>query len=117
MSFHEFNPFTGRLKQSTQSQPLYPLSPQPLQSTELPVMMYDTIKTKPVKVASSTVGNYSTLPPKLAELYKKYQADLSKPSYTLGGRKDKVLYAISVVGVIAGFATNMYYLIADKKNE
>ncbi|XP_053978238.1 cytochrome c oxidase subunit 7A1, mitochondrial [Hylaeus volcanicus] len=111
MSVHEFNPFTGRLKQSTSTRPLYPLSPRPLQSAEPPVIMYDTILTKPVKVESPRSGKFSTLPPKLAELQKKYQADMSKPVYLMGGMKDKILFRFTVVATAVAFATNMYYIL------
>ncbi|XP_043262914.1 uncharacterized protein LOC122403431 [Colletes gigas] len=109
MSFHEFNSLTGRLKQSTQLQSLNPLPPRPLQSSEIPVMIYDSIKTKPLKVATPT-ENYSTLPPRMAALYKKYQADMTKPVYRMGGKKDRILYGISIIGVTIGFVMNIYYL-------
>ena len=114
MSFHEFNQFTGRLKQSTQTQALHPLSPRPLQTTEPPVMIYDSIKTKPVGV-SPVQASYSTLSPKMAALMKKYQADLTKPSYMLGGKKDKVLMAITVALTGSLFVANMYYLFQTEK--
>ncbi|XP_076239374.1 cytochrome c oxidase subunit 7A2-like, mitochondrial [Calliopsis andreniformis] len=114
MSFHEFNPFSGRLRRSTQSQSLSPVLPRPLQSAEVPVMIYDTIKTKPVG-AKSTQGNYSTLSPKMAELYKKYQADLSKPSYLLAGKRDKIMYAITIALTVATTLANSYYLFSRTK--
>lgn len=48
-------------------------SPRPLQSTEPPVMIYDTVKTKPATTKVVAKASYSTLSPKLAKLYKKYQ--------------------------------------------
>ena len=114
MSFHEFNQFTGRLKQSTQTQALHPVSPRPLQTTEPPVMIYDSIKTKPVGT-SPAQASYSTLSPKMAALYKKYQADLTKPSYMLGGKKDKLLMAATVAMCGALFVTNVFYLFQTEK--
>ncbi|XP_076629218.1 uncharacterized protein LOC143345727 [Colletes latitarsis] len=114
MSFHEFNPLTGRLKQSTQPQSLSPLPPRSLQSSEIPVMIYDSVKTKPLKVANST-GNYSTLPPKMAALYKKYQADLSKPVYNMGGKMDKILFGVTSLAATACFVMNIYYLSKGAK--
>ncbi|XP_076297749.1 uncharacterized protein LOC143217391 [Lasioglossum baleicum] len=114
MPFHEFNQVTGRLKQSANTQPLYPVSPRPLQSTEVDIM-YDSVRTKPVKVQSPLRAGLSTLSPKLAELFRKYQADLEKPVYTLGGKKDRVLYAITIVGLTVGFTLNMYGLLNMKK--
>nr|XP_033338070.1 uncharacterized protein LOC117227163 [Megalopta genalis] len=110
MSFHEFNPFTGRLKQSTKVQPLYPVNPRPLQSIEIDIM-YDSIKTKPVKTTAPGTAGYSTLDPKLAKLYRKYQANLETYSYTLGGRKDRILVAATVLLTVTGFAANVYNLI------
>ncbi|XP_076673468.1 uncharacterized protein LOC143371765 [Andrena cerasifolii] len=113
MSFHEFNQFTGRLKQSTQTQALHPVSPRPLQATE-PIMIYDSIKTKPVGT-SPAQASYSTLSPRMAALYKKYQADLTKPSYMLGGKRDKVLMAVTVALTGALALSNMYYVIKTEK--
>ncbi|XP_011175365.1 uncharacterized protein LOC105207538 [Solenopsis invicta] len=103
MRFYQFNSFTGRLKPSTSFQPLYPISPLPLQKTE-PVMIYDSIKTKPVTVtpaASYCTEKPRTLDPKMWAKFKHYAATIDKPVYLAGGKKDKMLFLFTVgyVGV------------------
>ncbi|XP_031847548.1 uncharacterized protein LOC116433527 [Nomia melanderi] len=117
MSFHDFNKFTGQLKQSTQSQPLYPLSPQPLDKREPRAMMFDSKKTKPVSTSLSK-SNYSTVPAKIKELQKRYQADLSVPSYLLAGKRDVLLFRFTVALTTFGFFANLYkwYQIEKKGN-
>ncbi|XP_076655403.1 uncharacterized protein LOC143360449 [Halictus rubicundus] len=114
MPFHEFNQVTGRLKQSANTQPLYPVSPRPVQSTEVD-MMFDSVKTKPVKVRSPITAGLSTLSPKLAEVFRKYQIDLERPVYIIAGRKDKLLYALTVAGLTAGFAATMGGILTRSK--
>ncbi|XP_077276275.1 uncharacterized protein LOC143905041 isoform X1 [Temnothorax americanus] len=101
MPFYQFNSFTGRLKPSTNLQPLYPISPLPLQKSE-PVVIYDSIKTKPVTAtpkASYCTDKPPTLDPKLWAKYKHFQAALDKPVYLAGGKKDKILFAFTVAYV------------------
>ncbi|XP_012535270.1 uncharacterized protein LOC105836052 [Monomorium pharaonis] len=101
MPFFQFNSFTGRLKPSTSFQPLYPISPRSLPEGQ-PVMIYDTIKTKPVRVtpkASYCTDKPSTLDPKLWAKFKHFQAALDKPVYLAGGKKDKMLFAFTVAYV------------------
>ncbi|XP_078036586.1 uncharacterized protein LOC144469804 [Augochlora pura] len=109
MSFHEFNPFTGRLKQSTKIQPLNPLKPYPLQNREVEIM-YDSIKTKPVRTVAPGTAGYSTVNTKLLKLFKQYQTNLETASYTLGGRKDKIMIAASVILTVGGFGVNIFQL-------
>ncbi|CAL1677910.1 unnamed protein product [Lasius platythorax] len=92
MPFYQFNSFTGRLKPSANFQPLYPLRSEP-------VMIYDTIKTKPLTVTPKSgycTDKPPTLDPKMWAKYKHFQAALDKPVYLAGGRKDKILFGITV---------------------
>ncbi|XP_050449998.1 uncharacterized protein LOC126850751 isoform X1 [Cataglyphis hispanica] len=99
MPFYQYNSFTGRIKPSTSFQPLYPLSPIPLQRTEPPVIIYDTIKTKPVSVTPKSgycTDKPPTLDPKMWAKYKHFQAVIDKPVYLAGGKKDKILFGVTV---------------------
>ncbi|XP_076174266.1 uncharacterized protein LOC143150110 [Ptiloglossa arizonensis] len=115
MSFHEFNPVTSRLKESTRPQPLYPVSPRPLKNIENPVMFYDSIKTKPVKTMLNRQAEYSTLSPRMATLYKKFQRDLTIPSYLLAGTRDVIIIRSLWVGTMASFAYSMCKLYEISK--
>ncbi|PBC31196.1 Cytochrome c oxidase subunit [Apis cerana cerana] len=103
MSFHQFNAFTGRLKQSTQLQALYPLSPKPLEKIETPKMMFDSIKTKIASTSSSLSRHQSTIPPKMKKLQQEWQVDLSKPSFLLRGTSDLIIYRVTVATTLLGF--------------
>ncbi|XP_011878475.1 PREDICTED: uncharacterized protein LOC105567859 isoform X2 [Vollenhovia emeryi] len=95
MPFYQYNSFTGRLKPSGNLQPLYPIKSEP-------VMIYDSIKTKPVTVtpkASYCTDKPPTLDPKLWSKYKHFQAAIEKPVYLAGGKKDKMLFAFTVAYV------------------
>ncbi|KAK1126290.1 hypothetical protein K0M31_004921 [Melipona bicolor] len=107
MSFHQFSKFTGRLKQATQLQALYPLSPRPLEKIEAPKLMFDSIKTK---VASTSLSkqHYSTITPKMKKLQQEWQAS-DAPSYLLRGSSDKLIYYFSVVATITSTVVNFYY--------
>ncbi|XP_012271154.1 uncharacterized protein LOC105694777 [Orussus abietinus] len=98
MPFNEFNSLTGRLKESTKLQPLYPISPIRADKVEPPVIMFDSIRTKPVKtITSQQVAEYSSkIDPKMAANFKKFQ-DWTKPVYLLGGTRDKVFFGINLV--------------------
>ncbi|XP_003689911.1 uncharacterized protein LOC100870212 [Apis florea] len=109
MSFHRFSAFTGRLKQSTQLQALYPLSPKPLEKIEAPKMMFDSIKTK-VASTSNFSRHHSTIPPKMKKLQQEWQADLSKPTFLLRGTSDLILYRFTIVTTVLGFIINLYYI-------
>ncbi|XP_071864519.1 uncharacterized protein [Bombus fervidus] len=114
MSFHQFNAFTGRLKQSTQLQALYPLSPRPLEKIEPIKMMFDSVKTKPSTVLSGK-QNYCTVPAKIKKLQQEWQADLTKPTYLLRGGSDKMIVVGLSAFIAIGFISNMYYLLQLKK--
>ncbi|KOX72107.1 hypothetical protein WN51_00968 [Melipona quadrifasciata] len=107
MSFHQFSKFTGRLKQATQLQALYPLSPRPLEKIEAPKLMFDTIKTK---VASTSLSkqHYSTIPSKMKKFQQEWQAS-NEPTYLLRGSSDKLIYYFSVVTCVIGTVVNLYY--------
>ncbi|GAB1863251.1 Cytochrome c oxidase subunit 7A-related protein, mitochondrial [Camponotus japonicus] len=116
MPFYQYNSFTGRIKPSANFQPLYPLSPVPLQRTEPPVMIYDTIKTKPVTVTPKS--GYSTdkptsLDPKLYQKFKLFQANMDNPVYLAGGKKDKILFGITVAYI--GICTVQSLVFAAKE--
>ncbi|KAK2579527.1 hypothetical protein KPH14_010830 [Odynerus spinipes] len=116
MSFHEFNPFTGRLKESTHFQPFYPLKPSALQKSEPPAMIWDTINTKPVAVKSQTAGFASSVDPKILEKFKHFQKDIHKPVYLMGGTKDKILFGITLaLFSVCAYKTAEFYYIASKK--
>ncbi|XP_015184745.1 PREDICTED: uncharacterized protein LOC107070764 [Polistes dominula] len=97
MTYYEFNPFTGRLKESTRFQPYYPLKPSALSKVEQ-TLIWDTMKTKPaeVKSAASVSSSSSSVDPKLLEKYKFFQRDIHKPVYLMGGTKDKILFGITI---------------------
>ncbi|CAK9794807.1 hypothetical protein ANTQUA_LOCUS87 [Anthophora quadrimaculata] len=114
MSFHQFNSTTGRLKQSTQLQALSPLLPRPLQKVDLPKMVYDTVKTKPVKT-SPPAKSYSTLCPKIAKLQKEMQADLTKPVYLIRGTPDKILFGLTCVLLLGSCINTAYQFTVLKK--
>ncbi|XP_015601541.1 uncharacterized protein LOC107270745 isoform X2 [Cephus cinctus] len=101
MPFHQFNPFTGRLKQTNHLQPLYPLAPHPLEKAEPPKMLWDSMLTKPAKVGPSVgVARFSKVDPKLLAKYKKFQEPNGIPVYLKGGPMDKVLVGLTF-GLIA----------------
>ncbi|XP_029045916.1 uncharacterized protein LOC114877464 isoform X1 [Osmia bicornis bicornis] len=106
MSFHQFNPFTGRLKPATQSQAFYPLAPSKLQIAD-PIMVTES---KPKSVQSSNV-KMAKASSRIAELQKKFQADLSKPSYLLAGTRDVIIYRSCIALTAMSFLANMYYMI------
>ncbi|XP_014468312.1 PREDICTED: uncharacterized protein LOC106741134 isoform X2 [Dinoponera quadriceps] len=104
MSFHKFNPFTGRLKPATNFQPFYPLKTEQM-------MIYDTIKTKPATITAKAdycTDKPRTLDPKMWAKYKHFQSDLKKPVYLMGGRKDKVLFGITVALIAVSTAQSLY---------
>ncbi|XP_011702134.1 PREDICTED: uncharacterized protein LOC105458491 [Wasmannia auropunctata] len=101
MPFYQYNSFTGKLKPSVNFQPLYPLSPLPLQKGD-PVIIFDTVKTKPVMVtpkASYCTDKPPTLDPKMWAKYKHFQAVIDKPVYLAGGKKDKALFLFTAAYV------------------
>ncbi|KAK9307835.1 hypothetical protein QLX08_001915 [Tetragonisca angustula] len=107
MSFHQFSKFTGRLRQATQLQALYPLSPRPLEKIEAPKLLFDSIKTK---VASTSLSkqHYSTIPSKMKKLQQHWQAN-DAPTYLIRGTSDKLIYYFCVVATVASTAVNLYY--------
>lgn len=105
MPFHQFNSFTGRLKESSRLDPFYPISPAPLDKAEQ-IMIYDSVKITPVKAGAATqAAGYSTLPTKFAEAFKRFQVDIHSPIFVMGGPKDKALYMATAiaVGCLSGF--------------
>ncbi|KAL0101964.1 hypothetical protein PUN28_018491 [Cardiocondyla obscurior] len=99
MPFFNYNQFTGRLKTSTNLQPLYPIKSEP-------TIIYDSVKTKPVTVTPK--ANYCTekprtLSPQIWAKFKHYQNALNAdvPVYIAGGRKDKalVLFTAAYIGI------------------
>ncbi|XP_032665964.1 uncharacterized protein LOC116841748 isoform X2 [Odontomachus brunneus] len=109
MPFYQFNSFTGSLKPSTNFQPFFPIK------TER-VMIYDTVKTKPA-VVTSTAGYCTnkprTLDPKMWAKYKHFQANLDKPVYLMGGKKDKILFGFTVAYVGLCTMQSFYFLIKE----
>ncbi|XP_017878785.1 uncharacterized protein LOC108624181 [Ceratina calcarata] len=115
MSFHQFNPLTGRLRQSSQLQSLYPLSPRPLEKSEQ-IMMYDTNKTKPVTTPQQGAKRFaSTVDATVAKFQKAYQVDPSKPTYLLRGKSDRLLLGINTAICVTSFVINMYYMNVLRK--
>nr|XP_003706162.1 PREDICTED: uncharacterized protein LOC100882819 [Megachile rotundata] len=113
MSFYRFNSFTGRLTQVSQNQALNPLAPNKLQTTEVPSLIYDSIKTKPVQTAVRR--HKSTLHPRMEQLYKKFQEDMTKPSYLLRGTSDLIIFRICVALTTISLGFSAYYFIELKK--
>ncbi|XP_011340872.1 uncharacterized protein LOC105281377 isoform X2 [Ooceraea biroi] len=110
MRFYQFNAFTGRLKQSTKFQPLYPVKAEP-------VMIYDTIKTKPVTITPAlnycTDKKPATLSPKMWAEYKYFASVIDKPVYLAKGAKDKFWFRFTVAYV--GLCTlQSFYFIAKE---
>ncbi|XP_047359118.1 uncharacterized protein LOC124952781 [Vespa velutina] len=114
MTHNEFNPFTGRLKKSTRFQPLYPLNPSILNTSEQKII-WDTMMTKPAEVKSQGVGQ-TTIDPKLLEKYSFFQKDLNKPVYRLAGGRDKILYGVTlaIMSVALVDAGTFLYELAKK---
>ncbi|XP_018368819.1 PREDICTED: uncharacterized protein LOC108764910 isoform X3 [Trachymyrmex cornetzi] len=102
MPFYQYNSFTGKLKPSTNFQPLYPIKSEP-------VIIYDSIKTKPLTVTPKsgycTGGKPATLDTKLWTKYKHYGEALKKdiPVYLSGGRRDRVMFG--AIAAYVGFCT------------
>ncbi|XP_012062726.1 PREDICTED: uncharacterized protein LOC105626025 isoform X2 [Atta cephalotes] len=117
MPFYQYNSFTGKLKPSTNFQPLYPISPLPLQKSE-PVIIYDSIKTKPLTVTPKSgycTDKPVTLDSKLWAKYKHYGVILKKdiPIYLAGGRRDKIMFG--AIATYIGFCTfNSCYVIVKQ---
>ncbi|XP_043502011.1 uncharacterized protein LOC122524033 [Polistes fuscatus] len=95
MTYYEFNPFTGRLKESTRFQPYYPLKPSALNTAEQK-LIWDTMATKPAEVKPSASVSTSSVDSKLLQNYKFFQRDIHKPVYLMGGTKDRVLLGITI---------------------
>ncbi len=119
MPCDQFKSFTGRLKESSQLQPLYPISTNPLNKLNPPKMIWDSIKTKPLKTTSTSSAAFSTLDPKLIAKYKKFQTNLEKPVYLMGGTPDKILFGITCALVAAGViqSLKLFYDMASPKKE
>ncbi|KAF7992785.1 hypothetical protein HCN44_005129 [Aphidius gifuensis] len=106
MPSHQFDKFTGRLKNSTNFQPLSPIAPVPLQQAEPPKMIWDSIKTKPATILSGPqAANMSTCCPRVLANQKKFQPPnyMEKEVWKMGGRKDKVLFGITCALMLYGF--------------
>ncbi|XP_011314739.1 uncharacterized protein [Fopius arisanus] len=108
MPFYQFNQFTGRLKNSTNLQPLYPISPNPLQTADQPTMIWDSVKTQAAKVnspAAGSGGNVSSLPPQVVAKMKKFQTLgwRGTPVYLMGGSPDKILLGLTIAVMGWGF--------------
>ncbi|KAI4501539.1 hypothetical protein M0802_003416 [Mischocyttarus mexicanus] len=105
MTYYEFNPFTGRLKESTKFQPYYPLKPSALNKADQK-LIWDIMATKTAEIKSSSaevkakslpgVDSYRGVDPKLVAKYKFFQRDLSKPVYLMGGTKDRILFGVTI---------------------
>ncbi|KAI4489042.1 hypothetical protein M0804_004540 [Polistes exclamans] len=110
MTYYEFNPFTGRLKESTRFQPYYPLKPSALNTAEQK-LIWDIMTTKPAEVKSSASVGSSTVDPKLLAKYKFFQKDIHKPVYLMGGAKDRILFGITIVltGLISADVARFVY--------
>ncbi|XP_011637489.1 uncharacterized protein LOC105427460 isoform X1 [Pogonomyrmex barbatus] len=115
MPFYQFNSFTGRLKPSTNFQPLYPISPLPLQKAE-PVIIYDSAKTKPMTSKNYCTDKPKTLDPKMWAKYKHFQAALDKPVYLAGGKKDKLLFGFTVAYLAVCSAQSLVFILKDCLN-
>ncbi|XP_011055279.1 PREDICTED: uncharacterized protein LOC105146598 isoform X2 [Acromyrmex echinatior] len=111
MPFYQYNSFTGKLKPSTNFQPLYPIKSEP-------IIIYDSIKTKSLTVTPKSdycTSKPATLDPKLWAKYKHYGEALKKdvPIYLAGGRKDRIVFGAVVAYV--GFCTaNSFYFIVKE---
>ncbi|XP_058810183.1 uncharacterized protein LOC131675272 [Phymastichus coffea] len=117
MPFYQFNSSTGRLKKSAYLQPLYPTSTHPLNKKELLEMIWDSIKTKPLRTISPSSMGFSTLNPKMLAKYKKFQVNVEKPVYLMGGSPDKILFTTTCILVVAGVAQclKLFYDMANPK--
>ncbi|XP_018406936.1 PREDICTED: uncharacterized protein LOC108783016 isoform X2 [Cyphomyrmex costatus] len=108
MPFYQYNSFTGKLKPSTNFQPLYPIKSEP-------VVIYDSIKTKPVTItpkAGYCTDKPPTLNPKLWAKYKHYGEALQKdiPVYIAGGKSDKIIFGL-VCATVGICTLNSFYVI------
>ncbi|XP_003426168.1 uncharacterized protein LOC100115623 isoform X2 [Nasonia vitripennis] len=94
-------------------------STDPLNKLNPPNMIWDSIKTKTLKTTSTSSAAFSTLDPKLIAKYKKFQANLEKPVYLMGGTPDKILFGITCVLVAAGVikSLKLCYDMANPKKE
>ncbi|XP_018356438.1 PREDICTED: uncharacterized protein LOC108756837 isoform X1 [Trachymyrmex septentrionalis] len=117
MPFYQYNSFTGKLKPSTNFQPLYPISPLPLQKSE-PVIIYDSINTKPLTVTPKSgycTDKPATLSPKMWAKYKYFGKTLQKdiPVYLSTGRRDKIIFGAIVTSI--GFCTlnSIYFAVKN----
>ncbi|XP_043271016.1 uncharacterized protein [Venturia canescens] len=103
MPSYQFNHFTGRLRESTHFQPLYPISATPLHSADPPKMIYDTIKTKPATAGSarswSSTVQEGKLPEKMLKTMVAYQKDVEAPIFLIKGTPDKIMFGMSCVGL------------------
>ncbi|XP_018311067.1 uncharacterized protein [Mycetomoellerius zeteki] len=111
MPFYQYNSFTGKLKPSTNFQPLYPIKSEP-------VIIYDSIKTKPLTVTPKSgycTNKPLTLDTTVWKKYKLFGEALRKdmPIHVSGGRKDKLLYGF--IATYVGLCTlNSFYFIAKE---
>ncbi|XP_014229469.1 uncharacterized protein LOC106654213 [Trichogramma pretiosum] len=118
MPHYKYSSLAGRLLPSqTHLQPLHPTSLLPVDKADPPKMIWDSIKTKTLKTAPLSAASFSTLDPKLLAKYKKFQANVEKPVFLMGGPPDKILFgatcAIVVVGVAQCF--KLFYDMANPK--
>ncbi|XP_051156019.1 uncharacterized protein LOC127278363 [Leptopilina boulardi] len=116
MPFFKFSHLTGRLTENNRLIPLNPIKPIPLESAEIPVIKYDTIKTQAVKSAPATGtqktnSEYGRLHPKNHALMKTLQADLEAPVFLARGAPDKILFGITFALVVGGVLESLRFLV------
>ncbi|KAF7389119.1 hypothetical protein HZH66_010256 [Vespula vulgaris] len=103
MTHNDFNPFTGRLKKSTRFQPLYPLKPSVLNTSEQK-LIWDSMTTKSAEVKAPDTGRSSSNL-KIYKTYEFFQKNIHAPVYKMAGTKDMLLFGITLT-IMAGCAVN-----------
>ncbi|KAL2724156.1 uncharacterized protein V1478_008669 [Vespula squamosa] len=110
MTHNEFNPFTGRLKKSTRFQPLYPLNPSILNTTEQK-LIWDSMTTKSAEVKAPSANRPSSNL-KIFKTYDFFQKNVHAPVYKMAGGKDMLLFGLTLT-LMAGCAANTGKLLYE----
>lgn len=67
-------------------------------------MLANVLRTRLVAAATPSARFASTLDPKIASKMKKFQKDVNKEVYLMGGAGDKILFYLTCAGVAVGSA-------------
>ncbi|XP_072753408.1 uncharacterized protein [Anoplolepis gracilipes] len=117
MPFYQYNSFTGSIKPSTNFQPLFPLSSIPLHKVQQ-IIVHDP-NTKLVNVTPKSgycTDKPPTLDPKMWAKFKHFGAAIDKPVYLAGGKKDKILFGITVAYVGVCTLQSLVFVMKDCLN-